>query len=46
MKMLNVNVITFLKCFYHYLGIFTKQVHGGIVNVSSLTGISASPYNA
>lgn len=46
MKMLNVNVITFLKCFYHYLGIFTKQGHGGIVNVSSLTGISASPYNA
>ena len=44
--MLNVNVITFLKCFYHYMKIFSKQDRGAIINVSSLTGISASPYNA
>lgn len=45
-KMLNVNVITFLKCFYHYMGIFAKQNRGAIINVSSLTGVSSSPYNA
>lgn len=45
-QMLNVNVITFLKCFYHYMKIFSKQDRGAIINVSSLTGISASPYNA
>ena len=45
-QMVNVNVITFLKCFYHYLGIFAKQDRGAIINVSSLTGISSSPYNA
>ena len=45
-QMVNVNVITFLKCFYHYLGIFAKQDRGAIINVSSLTGISGSPYNA
>lgn len=45
-QMLNVNIITFLKCFYHYMGIFSKQDRGAIINVSSLTGISSSPYNA
>lgn len=45
-QMLNVNIITFLECFYHYMGIFSKQDRGAIINVSSLTGISASPYNA
>lgn len=45
-QMLNVNVITFLKCFYHYMKIFSNQDRGAIINVSSLTGISASPYNA
>lgn len=45
-QMINVNVITFLKCFYHYMGIFAKQDRGAIINVSSLTGISSSPYNA
>ena len=45
-QMVNVNVITFLKCFYHYLGIFAKQDRGAIINVSSLTEISSSPYNA
>ncbi|MGL5417810.1 MAG: 7beta-hydroxysteroid dehydrogenase [Clostridium sp.] len=45
-QMLNVNIITFLKCFYHYMGIFSKQNRGAIINVSSLTGISSSPYNA
>lgn len=45
-QMLNVNIITFLKCFYHYMGIFSKQNRGAIINVSSLTGISSSPFNA
>ena len=45
-QMVNVNVITFLKCFYHSLGIFAKQDRGAIIKVSSLTGISSSPYNA
>lgn len=45
-QMLNVNVITFLKCFYHYMGIFSKQNRGAVINVSSLTGISSSPFNA
>lgn len=44
--MINVNVTTFLKCFYHYMGIFAKQDRGAVINVSSLTGISSSPYNA
>ena len=45
-QMINVNVLTFLKCFYHYMGIFAKQDRGAVINVSSLTGISSSPYNA
>lgn len=45
-QMINVNIITFLKCFYHYMEIFAKQDRGAIINVSSLTGISSSPYNA
>ena len=45
-KMLNVNINTFLKCFYHYMSIFSKQDRGAIINVSSLTGVTSSPYNA
>lgn len=45
-KMLNVNVNTFLKCFYHYMGIFAKQKRGCVINFSSLTGVTSSPYNA
>ena len=45
-QMINVNVVTFLKCFYHYLQIFTKQDRGAIINISSLTGWSSSPWNA
>lgn len=45
-KMLNVNINTFLKCFYHYMGIFAKQKRGAVVNYSSLTGVTSSPYNA
>ncbi|KJW13206.1 SDR family NAD(P)-dependent oxidoreductase [Levilactobacillus spicheri] len=45
-KMLNVNVINFLKCLHHYMGIFAKQSRGGVLNLSSLTGVTASPYNA
>lgn len=45
-QMINVNISTFLACFYHYMGIFSKQNRGAVINVSSLTGISSSPYNA
>lgn len=45
-KMLNVNVNTFLECFYHYMGIFAKQKRGLVINYSSLTGVTSSPYNA
>lgn len=45
-SMLNVNINTFLKCFYHFMGIFAEQDRGAIINVSSLTGITASPFNA
>ena len=45
-QMINVNVLSFLKAFYHYMGIFAKQDRGAVINISSLTGISSSPYNA
>lgn len=45
-EMVEVNVISFLKCFYHYMTIFAKQNRGCIVNISSLTGVTSSPYNA
>ena len=43
--MINVNVITFMKCFYHYMQIFTAQDRGAVINVSSMTAISSSPWN-
>lgn len=45
-RMMNVNVISFMKYMYHYLGIFAKKDKGAIINISSLTGITSSPYNA
>lgn len=45
-KMLNVNINTFLECFYHYMEIFTKKGKGLVINYSSLTGVTSSPYNA
>jgi len=44
-RMLNVNINSFLAFFHHYLGIFSKQNRGLIINISSLTAISSSPYN-
>ena len=44
--MINVNVITFMKCFYHYMQIFTAQDRGAVINVSSMTAISSSPWNS
>lgn len=43
--MINVNVVTFMKCFYHYMQIFAAQDGGAVINVSSMTGISSSPWN-
>ena len=37
--MINVNVVTFMKCFYHYMKIFAAQDRGAVINVSSMTGI-------
>lgn len=45
-RMLNVNIYTFLKLFRHYMAIFNEQGRGGVLNYSSLTGITSSPYNA
>lgn len=45
-QMLNVNITSFLKCFYHYMNIFSKQDRGAVINVSSLTGFTSSPFNA
>lgn len=45
LKMLNVNVNSFLAFFYHFLGLFARQNRGLIINISSLTAISGSPYN-
>lgn len=45
-QMLNVNVISFLKVFYHYMGIFAEQDRGAVINISSLTAIASSPFNA
>jgi len=45
-RMMNVNVISFMKFMYHYLAIFAKQDRGAIINISSLTGITSSPYIA
>ena len=43
--MINVNVVTVMKCFYHYMKIFAAQDRGAVINVSSMTGISSSPWN-
>lgn len=45
-RMIHVNVITFLECFHHYMRIFSRQNRGCILNISSLTGITGSPFNA
>lgn len=45
-KMLNLNVINFMKFMHHYMGIFNEQGRGGVLNFSSLTGVTSSPYNA
>ena len=44
--MVNVNVISFLRMFHHFMGIFAAQDRGAVINVSSMTGISSSPWNA
>ena len=45
-KMVNVNVISFLRIFHHYMKQFAAQDRGAVINVSSMTGISSSPFNA
>lgn len=45
-RMLNLNVINFLKFMHHYMNVFAEQGYGGVINFSSLTGVTSSPYNA
>lgn len=45
-KMVNVNVISFLRMFHHFMTIFAAQDRGAVINVSSMTGVSSSPWNA
>lgn len=42
---LNVNVISFLRIFHHYMKDFAAKDRGAVINVSSMTGISGSPFN-
>ena len=44
-KCLNVNVISFLRIFHHYMKDFAAKDRGAVINVSSMTGISGSPFN-
>ena len=44
-RALQVNVGTFLACFYHYMKIFTAQNRGGVINIASVNAISGSPWN-
>ena len=44
-KCLNVNVISFLRIFHHYMQEFAAKDRGAVINVSSMTGISGSPFN-
>ena len=44
-KMMNVNIVNFTKAMKHYMGIFVDQKRGGILNYSSLTAVTSSPYN-
>lgn len=46
MKMIQVNILTFLNFMHHYTKLFAAKDKGAIINVSSLTGITSSPYNA
>lgn len=44
-RMLNVNINNFTQAMKHYMRIFVEQGHGGILNYSSLTAVTSSPYN-
>ena len=44
--MVNVNVISFLRMFHHFMTIFAEQDRGAVINVSSMTGISSSSCGA
>lgn len=44
-KMMTLNVYNFMKCFYHYMCIFAAQDRGAVINISSMTAISSSPWN-
>lgn len=44
-KMLNINIINFTQAMKHYMGVLCEQGHGGVLNYSSLTALTSSPYN-
>lgn len=45
-QMLQINIITFLKVFYHYIKLFKGKGRGGIINIGSTSGITGGPYIA
>lgn len=45
-KVININVNTYAKLLHHFGQVFTRKGRGAIVTMSSLTAVSASPYNS
>ena len=45
-KMYSINIISFLKAFHHYTKLFKEKNRGGIINLSSTTGLTGIPYIA
>lgn len=46
LKILQVNVITFTKFMQHFSKLFGDRDRGAIINMSSLTAVTSSPYNS
>lgn len=45
MKIIAINITTYAKMLHHYTSEFSARQRGAIVTMSSLTGVTASPYN-
>ncbi|MEI5993737.1 SDR family NAD(P)-dependent oxidoreductase [Candidatus Enterococcus mansonii] len=45
-KMINVNIVSFMKYFHYYTKLFKEKNRGGIINVGSMSGITGAPYIA
>lgn len=44
-KIIAINVHTYAKMLHHYTKLFAERNRGAIVTMSSLTGVTGSPYN-